>query len=170
MHFRRIVLTQDGVYQPRALVPRLVLYGFGFLVLAGAALAGRLTLTTAALYFALLGVPFSWSMYIYLKWGKLGQPSVSIAAGELVMDRPQRAHGEVRFALADLKHVLVHGFQGRRAYRFECADGRVEEVVPLWGRHVEAAVIEFLRERLPADVVTIEEPQKLFGSLRGDRA
>jgi len=167
MLFRRIVVTDQGVYRPKALVPRLVIYVVGLLVIAVAALTGRVPLASAAMYFALLGVPFAWAFYTYLKHGKLGRPCVALSASTLVMDRPQRGE-HVSFALADLKHILVYGFQGRRAYRFERRDGGVEEVVPLWGRPVEAAVIQFLRDRLPRAVqLTVDEPQSVFGARKG---
>jgi hypothetical protein len=167
---RRIVVTDDGVYNPKALVPRLVLYVVGLLFIAAAGLAGRLPPANAAMYFALLGVPFGWAFYIYRKYGKLGRPSVALTGGELHMDQPQRSDGMKRFPLARLTDVLIYGMQGKRIYRFSQDDGAVEEVSPLWGRHVESAVIQFLVDRLPPTVkVKVEEPMTLFASMRGDK-
>lgn len=165
---RGIVVTEQGVYHPKALVPRLVLYAIFLATIAGMALVGRLPLQTAGLYFALLALPFGWSFYTWRKWGRLGRPCLLVADGALVMDRPQST--EVRFALDDLQEIKVHGMRGKRTYRFAGKGGAVEEVSPLWARQVEAAVIQFLQHRLPPHItVTVDEPPGLFSSLRGDR-
>lgn len=167
---RRIVVTDEGVYNPKALVPRLVLYVVGLAAIVAAALAGRLTPATTAMYLALLGVPFAWALYTYRKHGSLGRPSVALEGGQLHIDRPQSSDGMKRFDLAQLTEVLVYGMQGKRIYRFSQKDGAVDEVTPLWGRHVESAVIQFLVDRLPPTVkVTVEEPMSLFASMRGDK-
>lgn len=171
MYFRRVVITENGVYQPLALVPRLVIYVCALLAIAAGALFGRIPLATAGLYFALLGVPFGLAMYTYRKYGKLGRPSVSLVAGVVSIDRPQRADGMLSFPLAQLQEILVYGHRGRRAYRFVNSDGAIEEVTPLWGRKIEVAVIEFLLGRVGTAVkVTVEEPHTLFASIRGDKA
>lgn len=167
---RRIVVTKDGVYNPKALVPRLVLYLVGLGVIAIAAAVGRLPPATAAMYFLLLAVPFAWALYVYLQYGKLGRPSVSLRDGAVSIDRPQRSDGMKRFELAQLSEVLIYGMSGKRIYRFSQKDGAVDEVTPLWGRHVESAVVQFLADRLPPAVkVKVEEPMSLFTSLRGDK-
>jgi len=77
----------------------------------------------------------------------------------------------VRFALADLQEVVVHGMRGKRTYRFTRKSGAVEEVSPLWARQVEVAVIQFLQHRLPAEItVKVDEPPTLFSSLRGGKS
>ena len=163
---RGIVVTDNGVYYPKALVPRLVLYAICLAGIAAMALAGRVPLQTAGLYLALLALPFGWALYIYRKWGKLGRPSILLANGELVMDRPQSI--EVRFALDDLEEVRVHGMRGKRTYRFSSKGGAVQEVSPLWARQVEAAVVQFLQHRLPPRIkVTVDEPPTLFAAFRG---
>lgn len=168
MRMRSIVVTDHGVYCPKALVPRLVLYVICLGAIAIMALAGRLPLQTAGLYFALLALPFGWALYTWRKWGNLGRPSILLANGELVIDRPQSF--EVRFALDTLQEVHVHGMRGKRAYRFTSRDGAVEEVSPLWARQVEAAVIQFLQHRLPPGVkVTVDDPTSLFTALRGGK-
>lgn len=168
MRMRGIVVTDNGVYYPKALVPRLVLYGIFLAAIAVAALIGRIPMQTAGLYFALLALPAGWAFYTYRKYGKLGRPSLLLANGELVMDRPQST--EVRFAVDSLQEVQVHGMRGKRTYRFTSTDGTVQEVSPLWARQVEAAVIQFLQARLPAKVkVTVDEPPGLFDALRGDK-
>ena len=58
---RGVVVTDPGVYHPKALVPRLVLYVICLAAIAVMALAGRLPLQSAGLYFALLALPFGWS-------------------------------------------------------------------------------------------------------------
>lgn len=169
MKMRGIVVTDNGVYYPKALVPRLVLYAICLAAIAAMALAGRMPLQTAALYFALLALPAGWAFYTYRKYGKLGRPSIFLSADALVMDRPQST--EVRFALDQLQEVHVHGMRGKRTYRFTSGDGAVEEVSPLWARQVEAAVIQFLQHRLPPKVkVTVDDPPTLFGALRGTKS
>jgi hypothetical protein len=169
MKMRGIVVTDNGVYHPKALVPRLVLYAICLAAIAGTALAGRMPLQTAGLYFALLALPAGWAFYNWRKYGNLGRPSILLANGELVMDRPQST--EVRFALDRLQEVHVHGMRGKRTYRFTGSDGAVEEVSPLWARQVEAAVIQFLQHRLPPSVkVTVDEPTTLFAAFRGGKS
>ena len=168
MNMRGIVVTDTGVYHPKALVPRLVLYAIFLVAIAVAALAGRVPMQTAGLYFALLALPAGWAFYTYRRHGKFGRPSILLANGELVMDRPQST--EVRFALSDLREVHVHGMRGKRTYRFTSSDGAVQEISPLWARQVEAAVIQFLQGRLPPKVkVTVDEPPGLFDALRGGK-
>jgi hypothetical protein len=163
---RGIVVTDSGVYHPKALVPRLVLYAVCFSAIAVAALAGRIAMQTAGAYVALLALPAGWAFYTWRKHGNLGRPSLLLANGELVIDRPQSK--EVRFALQSLQAVHVHGIRGKRTYRFTSSDGAVQEVSPLWVRQVEAAVIQFLQERLPRRIrVTVDEPSGLFDALRG---
>jgi hypothetical protein len=165
---RGIVVTDSGVYHPKALVPRLVLYTVCLAGIAAMALAGRMPLQSAGLYFALLALPAGWAFHTWRKYGRLGRPSVLLANGELVMDRPQGA--EVRFALDSLQEVHVHGMRGKRAYRFTSTNGAAEEVSPLWARQVEAAVIQFLQHRLPPSVkVTVDEPTTLFAAFRGGK-
>jgi hypothetical protein len=165
---RGIVVTDNGVYHPKALVPRLVLYVIFLAGIAGMAAAGRVPLQTAALYFALLALPFGWSLHIFRKWGRLGRPCILVAGGALVMDRPQST--EARLALDDLAEVRVHGMRGKRVYRFTGKDGAAQEVSPLWARQVEAAVIQFLQHRLPPGIkVTVDEPLTLFAAFRGDK-
>lgn len=169
MLLRRVIVTNQGVYRPMGLVARIVIYVLGFLALAGAALTGRLPPASAAMYFALLGVPFAWALYTYMKHGKLGRPSVEVANGSLHMDRPQSSDGMVQFPLDQLREVLIYGMRGKRIYRFTSADGGCQDVSPLWSRQVEAGVIAFLQECLPPSVkVTVEEPQSLFEALRRD--
>lgn len=164
---RGVVVTDQGVYHPKALVPRLVLYVICLAAIAVMAIGGRVPLQTAGLYFALLALPFGWSFYTWRKWGRLGRPSLLVADGALVMDRPQST--EVRFVLDDLEEIRVHGMRGKRTYRFAGKGGAVQEVSPLWARQVEAAVIQFLQHRLPPHIkVTVDEPPKLFPSLRGN--
>lgn len=164
---RGVVVTGDGVYHPKALVSRLVLYAIFLAALAWMLLAGRLPLQTAGLYFGLLALPFGWSLYTWRKWGRLGRPCLLLADGALMMDRPQST--EVRFALDDLEEIRVHGMRGKRTYRFAAKDGAVQEVSPLWARQVEAAVIQFLQHRLPPHIkVTVDEPPRLFASLRAN--
>jgi len=168
MRMRGIVVTDNGVYHPKALTARLVLYVICLAAIAAMALAGRMPLQTAALYFALLALPAGWALYTFRKYGKLGKPSIALANGELVMDRPQGI--EVRFALDSLQEVHVHGMRGKRTYRFTGSHGAVEEVSPLWARQVEAAVILFLQHRLPPSVeVTVDEPTSLFTAFRGGK-
>lgn len=168
MRMRGIVVTDNGVYHPKALVPRLVLYTLCLAGLALMALSGRMPLQSAGLYFALLALPAGWAFYTWRKYGNLGRPSILIADGELVMDRPQGT--EVRLALDSLQEVHVHGMRGKRAYRFTSMGGAVEEVSPLWARQVEAAVIQFLQHRLPPSVkVTVDEPTTLFAAFRGGK-
>lgn len=163
-----IVVTDSGVYHPKALVPRLVLYTLCLAGIALMALAGRLPLQSAGLYFALLALPAGWAFYTWRKYGRLGRPSILLENGELVMDRPQGS--EVRFALDGLQEVHVHGMRGKRTYRFTGKDGAAEEVSPLWARQVEAAVIQFLQQRLPPGVkVTVDEPTTLFAAFRGGK-
>lgn len=165
---RGIVVTDDGVYRPKALVPRLVLYAIFLGTIVVMALAGRMPLQTAGLYLALLVLPFGWSLYTWRKWGRLGRPCLLVAEGALMMDRPQST--EVRFALDDLDEIRVHGMRGKRTYRFAARDGAVQEVSPLWARQVEVAVIQFLQQRLPPHIkVTVDEPPRLFASMRADR-
>jgi hypothetical protein len=166
---RRVVVTDSGVYHPKALVPRLVLYAIAMCAIAAAALAGRLTPQAAAMYVVLLALPAGWAFNVYRKFGALGRPCLLLANGELVMDRPQSS--EVRFALQYLRSVNVHGMRGKRTYRFTGADGAVQEVSPLWHRKVEAAVIHFLQGRLPPGIeVTVSEPPGLFDPVRRDKA
>jgi hypothetical protein len=165
---RGIVVTDNGVYYPKALVPRLVLYAICLAGIAAMALAGRVPLQTAGLYFALLALPFGWALYTYRKWGKLGRPSILLADNALVIDRPQST--EMRFALDDLEEVRVHGMRGKRTYRFASKGGAVQEVSPLWARQIEAAVIQFLQHRLPPRIkVTVDEPPTLFAAFRSGR-
>lgn len=167
---RRVIMTDEGVYHPMALGARVGLYVVAMCAIAGLALAGRLTLASAAMYFALVGVPFAWALYTYLKFGRLGRPSVLLADGAFLMDRPQSTDGMIRFPLAELRDVLIYGMRGKRIYRFTRQDGKVDEISPLWGRKVEMAVIEFILDRLaPGVKVTVEEPQTLFGAFRRDK-
>ncbi len=168
MSTRGIVVTDSGVYHPKALVPRLVLYAACLCGIAVAALAGRIAAQTAAAYLALLALPAGWAFYIWRRYGNLGRPSLLLTKDELVMDRPQSA--EVRFAVRDLRAVHVHGIRGKRTYRFTNRDGGVQEISPLWARQVEVAVIQFLQGRLPARIkVTVDEPAGLFDALRGSK-
>ena len=168
MRMRGIVVTDNGVYHPKALTARLFLYAVCLAALAAMALAGRMPLQTAGFYFALLALPAGWALYIFRKYGRLGKPSITLANGELVMDRPQGI--EVRLALDGLQEVHVHGMRGKRTYRFTSSNGAVEEVSPLWARQVEAAVIQFLQHRLPPSVkVTVDEPTSLFTAFRGGK-
>jgi hypothetical protein len=163
-----VVVTDNGVYHPKALVGRLVLYGVCLAAVAAAALLGRMSLQTAGLYFVLLGLPAGWAFYTFRKHGKLGRPSIVLANGELMIDRPQST--EVRLALSELQEVHVHGMRGKRTYSFKKVDGSVQDVSPLWARQVEAAVVQFLQGRLPPKVrVTVDEPPGLFDALRGDK-
>jgi hypothetical protein len=163
-----IVVTETGVYHPKALVPRLVLYAICLAAIALMALSGRLPLQSAGLYFALLALPAGWAFYNWRKYGNLGRPSILLANGELLMDRPQGT--EVRLPLDRLQEVHVHGMRGKRIYRFTSTGGAVEEVSPLWARQVEAAVIQFLQHRLPPSVkVTVDEPTTLFAAFRGGK-
>jgi hypothetical protein len=165
---KRIVVTETGVYHPKALVPRLVLYAICLAAIALMALSGRLPLQSAGLYFALLALPAGWAFYNWRKYGNLGRPSILLATGELLMDRPQGT--EVRLPLDRLQEVHVHGMRGKRIYRFTSTGGAVEEVSPLWARQVEAAVIQFLQHRLPPSVkVTVDEPTTLFAAFRGGK-
>jgi hypothetical protein len=169
MFLRRVIVTDHGVYRPMGLVPRVIIYVLGFLGIAAATLTGRLPPASAAMYCALLGVPFAWALYTYMKHGKLGRPSVELANGSLHMDRPQSSDGMVRFPLDKLQEILIYGMRGKRIYRFTSADGGCEDVSPLWSRQVEAGVIAFLQNGLPPAVkVTVEEPQSLFEALRRD--
>lgn len=168
MRMRGIVVTDNGVYHPKALVPRLVLYAICMAAIASMALTGRMPLQSAGLYFALLAVPAGWAFYNWHKYGNLGRPSILVANGELVMDRPQGT--EVRLPLDHLQEVHVHGMRGKRVYRFTSAGDAVEEVSPLWARQVEVAVIQFLQNRLPPSVkVTVDEPTTLFAAFRGGK-
>jgi hypothetical protein len=163
-----IVVTETGVYHPKALVPRLVLYAICLAAIALMALSGRLPLQSAGLYLALLALPAGWAFYNWRKYGNLGRPSILLAKGELLMDRPQGT--EVRLPLDRLQEVHVHGMRGKRIYRFTSTGGAVEEVSPLWARQVEAAVIQFLQHRLPPSVkVTVDEPTTLFAAFRGGK-
>lgn len=169
MRVKSVVVTDDGVYYPKALVQRLVLYAVCLAAIAASALYGRMTMQTAGLYFALLALPAGWAFYTYRKYGKLGRPCLVLVNGELVMDRPQST--EVRFPVSDLREVHVHGMRGKRTYRFTTVNGDVQEVSPLWARQVEVAVIQFLQGRLPPTVkVTVDEPPGLFDALRGDKS
>jgi len=168
MRMRGIVVTDNGVYHPKALVARLVLYAICLAALAAMALAGRMPLQTAGLYIALLALPAGWAFYTWRKYGNLGKPSILLTPSELVMDRPQSI--EVRLPLDSLQEVQVHGMRGKRTYRFTSRDGAVQEVSPLWARQVEAAVIQFLQHRLPPHVkVTVDDPPTLFGGLLGGK-
>lgn len=168
MKTRGIVVTEDGVYHPKALIPRLVLYVLCLVAIALMALVGRMPLQTAGLYLALLALPAGWAFYTWRKYGNLGRPSILVANGELVMDRPQGT--EVRLPLDRLQEVHVHGMRGKRVYRFTSVGDAVEEVSPLWTRRVEEAVIQFLQHRLPPSVkVTVDEPTSLFTAFRGDK-
>jgi hypothetical protein len=163
-----IVVTETGVYHPKALVPRLVLYAICLAAIALMALSGRLPLQSAGLYFALLALPAGWAFYNWRKYGNLGRPSILLANGELLMDRPQGT--EVRLPLDRLQEVHVPGMRGKRIYRFTSTGGAVEEVSPLWARQVEAAVIQFLQHRLPPSVkVTVDEPTTLFAAFRSGK-
>jgi hypothetical protein len=163
-----IVVTETGVYHPKALVPRLVLYAICLAAVALMALSGRLPLQSAGLYLALLALPAGWAFYNWRKYGNLGRPSILLANGELLMDRPQGT--EVRLPLDRLQEVHVHGMRGKRVYRFTSTGGAVEEVSPLWARQVEAAVIQFLQHRLPPSVkVTVDEPTTLFAAFRSGK-
>jgi hypothetical protein len=163
-----IVVTETGVYYPKALVPRLVLYAICLAAIALMALSGRLPLQSAGLYLALLALPAGWAFYNWRKYGNLGRPSILLAKGELLMDRPQGT--EVRLPLDRLQEVHVHGMRGKRVYRFTSTGGAVEEVSPLWARQVEAAVIQFLQHRLPPSVkVTVDEPTTLFAAFRSGK-
>lgn len=168
MRMRGIVVTDTGVYHPKALVPRLVLYAICLAAIALMALAGRMPLQSAGLYFALLALPAGWAFYNWRKYGNLGRPSILVVDGELMMDRPQGT--EVRLPLDRLREVHVHGMRGKRVYRFTSVGDAVEEVSPLWARQVEAAVIQFLQQRLPPSVkVTVDEPTTLFAAFRGNK-
>lgn len=168
MKMRGIVVTDNGVYYPKALVPRLVLYAICLAAIAAMALVGRMPLQTAGLYFALLALPAGWAFYNWRKYGNLGRPSILLTNSELVVDRPQGT--EVRLALDRLQEVHVHGMRGKRTYRFTSSDGAVDEFSPLWARQVEAAVIQFLQHRLPPSVkVTVDEPTTLFAAFRGGK-
>ncbi|MDP3651492.1 MAG: hypothetical protein Q8R67_07405 [Rhodoferax sp.] len=165
--FQSVVVTQDGVYQPPRFRLEATLFAMTLLFLAASFLLGRLAPPHALLYLAVLGVPFTFRVLTYRKFGPLGPPSVAIRQGTLVFARPEDSRGALTFALDELQELLVYGRVGRRTYRFVRRDGSMVETVPMWGAGVEACVLQFLQGALP-QCVTVAEPQTLFESIRGD--
>jgi len=164
----RIVETQDGVYQP-PLPLRLeaALFATLLLVIATTHLIPSRSPAYAWPYLALSLAWFVSGLYRHLKFGSLGQPLIAVTGDALVLARPNDSRGALRFARQDLRQLVVYGLVGRRTYRFMRHDGTHVEVTPLWGRSVEQAALRLLQRALP-NQVTVEEPQTLFASVRGD--
>jgi hypothetical protein len=163
-----IVELRHGVYQPP---PPLRLEAALLLLAAGVAVAaaviGRLSIGMASLYLALIAVPLAVRLHAYRRHGPLGRPHVALIDGTLTLTPPDDPRAQVTVRLADLRQLIVYGLVGRRIYRIVRHDGSHVEATPLWGKHVEAAVIAFLQRTLP-QTLTVAAPQTLFASSRGD--
>jgi hypothetical protein len=169
MHLRRIVVTENGVYQPPPVRLEVALLALALLAVALALLVGRLPLASALLDLALLVALAVARVIEYRKHGRLGRPSTALLGNTLVFARPNDSRGDLRFAVADLQQVVIYGRVGRRTYRFVRQDGTCVEAGPMWRRSIELPVTQFLLRRLPPAVqVTVAEPQTLFASIRGD--
>lgn len=165
----RVVVTESGVYQPPALKMEVALMVVALLVVLTSFSLGRVSAASAWSSLTVLAVLVVARLVAYRKFGPLGKPTVVFQEGSLVFSLPQDSRGQVVVALAEFEQLVVYGRTGRRIFRFVQQDGRYIEVVPAWGAEVEQAAVAFLQRRLaPALRVTVEEPQTLFASVRGD--
>lgn len=117
----------------------------------------------------LFALPAASRFALYRRHGPLGQPTVSLHEGQLVLSLPQDSRRQATLATAEFSQVIVYGRVGRRTFRFVRQDGTWREVTPAWGAKVECAAVAFLQHHLPPAMrVTVEEPQTLFAAIRGD--
>jgi len=165
----RVVVTENGVYQPPLfLLEGALLLVALFVVLLSLAL-GRVSLMSAGPSLTMLVALAVIRLVAYRRHGLLGKPSVALHDGTLVLALPQDSRGQVVLALAEFHELIVYGRMGRRIYRFVRHGGTHLEVVPAWRPKVEQVALTFLQGKLPPAVrVTVEAPQTLFASIRGD--
>lgn len=165
----RVVVTERGVYQPSPLRIEVALLTLAMLVVLGSAAHGRTSVASVWLGLAVLAAVAVARFIVHLRYGPLGKPAVALAGGELMLALPQDSKGQAVVATAEFQQLVVYGRPGRRIFRFIRFDGTHIELTPAWGSKVECAAVEFLQRRLaPAVRVTVEEPQTLFASIRGD--
>lgn len=103
----------------------------------------------------------------FRRYGPMGPPSVSLANQAFYMDRPNDSTGGVTIPLRDLERVIVYGQNRRRIFRLVRRDKSFLEIAPDWSAPLEQKAIQFLVRALP-ERVTVEDPQSMFASVRGD--
>lgn len=103
----------------------------------------------------------------FKRYGPMGPPSVSLANQALYIDRPNNSTGGVTIPLRDLERVIVYGQNRGRIFRLVRRDKSFLEVAPNWSTSLEQKAIQFLVRALP-ERVTVEDPQSMFASVRGD--
>ena len=165
----RVVVTESGVYQPPLFMLEGALLLVALLVVLVAPALGRASTISVWPYLAILALLAAVRLNAYRKHGPLGKPTVALREGSLLLALPQDSRGQVGLVLAEFQELIVYGRIDRRIYRFVRHNGTHIEVVPAWGPRVERSAVEFLQRRLPPMVrVSVEEPQTLFASIRGD--
>lgn len=165
----QVVVTEEGVYEPPLLKLEIALLALAMLVVLGSIALGRASAASAWSGVVILTVLVVNRFVVYRRHGPLGKAIVAFREGELRLALPQDSRGQTVVRVAEFQHLIVYGRTGRRIFRFVRQNGSHIEVVPAWDAKVEHAAVEFLRGRLPPVLrVTVEEPQTLFASIRGD--
>jgi hypothetical protein len=133
----------------------------------GAMYFGRVSPFVLFIWIVVTLLSASWRYRQFKRYGSMGPPSVSLANQALYIDRPTDSNGGVTIPLRDLERVIVYGQPRRRIFRLMRHDKSFLEVAPQWSASLEQRAIQFLAQALP-ERVTIEEPQSVFASVRGD--
>lgn len=165
----RVVVTDRGVYRPPPLKTELGLFVLTALIVLVSMAIGRASVAFVWSSLTLLAILVASRIVVYRRHGRLGRPTLSLRGGELSFALPQDSRGQAVLATAEFRQVIVYGRAGERVFRFIRQNGAYVEVSPAWGPRIECVAIEFLQRRLPPSLrVTVEEPQTLFASIRGD--
>lgn len=169
INLRTIVSTNHGVYRPAAFRTEALLLAAAVAGVVALLSLGRVSPGLAITQLLVLLSLVIWRASQFGRHGRLGRPLVAIDAGTLTFARPNDTRKDLHLPLQDLNRIVVHGRLGHRTYRFVRFDDTWIEVVPMWGREVEAVVGRFLQAHMPPSIqVAIEEPQTLFAFVRGD--
>jgi hypothetical protein len=164
-----ITETVDGLYHSPINIQReLTLVSLLFAIaLLGAVYFKRANFFVLSIWVVVTLFSASWRYRQFKRYGSIGRPSVSLANRALYIDRPSYSDGGVTIPLCELERVIIYGQNRRRIFRLMRRDKSFLEVPPQWSASLEQRAIQFLAHALP-EKVTIEPPQSIFASVRGD--
>lgn len=169
MFASKIAETENGIYHSPINIRReLTLVSF-FSVAAvlGAMYVGRVNFFVLAIWIGVTLLAASKRLWQFKRYGPMGPPSVLLANQALYINLPNDSRGGVTIPLCNLEHVIIYGQDRRRIFRLKRHDKSFFDVAPQWSSLLEQRAIQFLAQALP-ERVTIEDPQSIFASVRGD--
>lgn len=164
-----MVVTDNGVYQPPSMT--LELFLATAMLVAASLCYWFAIISLVSLWFnlAAIFIMAALRMSIYRRYGKLGRPRAALDADTLLVGHRRNAPAVLHIALPEMHELVIYGLSSRRRYRFVRRDGTALEFEPMWERPVDEAVVRFLEARLPPAIkLTVELPQTIFASIRGD--